>query len=1108
MTALVDREVELRELREALDSALQGRGEIALIGGEAGIGKTRLAEELAREAADRGALVVWGSCWEAGGAPAFWPWTQALRELAGHEATGEALRSLGRAAGFVSMLVPELGVPEDAAQEMSPAEARVLQFDAVAALLGRVAASQPLVVVLDDLHSADESSLLLVRFVAQRLRSMALLVVGTYRALESRVAPGGGATVADIRTATRLSLLGLGRPDVARMLEGVAGEAPADRLATLVHEVTDGNPLFVLELARSPELEVAAAGFAGATALRLTEGIRGAIGGRLELLDEAVLEVLRVAAVVGREIEVPLLRRVVGVGAVELAAALETGVGAGVLDRRGTTLAYRFHHELFRLTLYDGLPMERRLALHAKVGAAIEGEHGDHLEPHLASLAHHFGLVATTGSAEKALDYAVRAAEQEVAKHAYVEAAALYQQAIALTDLVPEAQVRERSRLLVEMGEALHGAGRRAEAEAAFLEAADAAREIDDPELLGRAAFGFGQGTFSAGVVDRRLIGLLEEALEALPEKGELRVNLLMRLAMELHYSDEADRAAALGDEAITIARALGDPIAISLALESRVMARAGPENVDERLQTADEVLELAERGGRAMGALSGRIWRICALLELARTEEARREIEAYAQLAREIGHPAHGWYASALEATIAIFAGRFDEGERRAGDAWDLGAPTREEEATQFRDVQRLMVAVARGDGKAIGVLARAFEVLAARHPAVPFFPAAAAAIELELDRPQEAGRRLRALAADRFAALPKNLSWLAALCLCAEVATTLHDRGTVETLDELLAPYEERSAVVDWAMACLGSVSRYLGLLSSALGRHDEAVDRLERAVEENARMGTRPFEARARRDLAEALLARDAPGDRDRASAILRDALETFEALGMERHRELTASSLASLGESIRGEAPRSAAEALPATFRREGEYWAVSFERHALRLKHTKGMTYLAELLRRPGEEVHALDLVAAAGGSGGTSSRAPAQEGLVGGDLGDAGVALDPQAKRAYRERLHELHEDLEEAEANNDPERAARAREEIDFIAGELSAAVGLGGRDRKAASASERARVAVTRAIRAALKRIREHSAQLADHLDTTINTGTFCSYTPDPRAPIDWRT
>jgi hypothetical protein len=186
----------------------------------------------------------------------------------------------------------------------------------------------------------------------------------------------------------------------------------------------------------------------------------------------------------------------------------------------------------------------------------------------------------------------------------------------------------------------------------------------------------------------------------------------------------------------------------------------------------------------------------------------------------------------------------------------------------------------------------------------------------------------------------------------------------------------------------------------------------------------------------------------------------------------------------------------ARAGPAVLRREGEYWSVAFEGHDFRLHDSKGLRYLARLLGSPGKEIHALDLVGAVAGS--DPQRAA---------IGDAGAVLDPQAKAAYRRRMDDLREELEEAESWNDPERAARAREETQFLARELAAATGLGGRDRRAASGSERARVNVTRAVRSALARIALHSPALGDHLQATVRTGTFCSYVPDPRVPFTWQ-
>jgi non-specific serine/threonine protein kinase len=187
------------------------------------------------------------------------------------------------------------------------------------------------------------------------------------------------------------------------------------------------------------------------------------------------------------------------------------------------------------------------------------------------------------------------------------------------------------------------------------------------------------------------------------------------------------------------------------------------------------------------------------------------------------------------------------------------------------------------------------------------------------------------------------------------------------------------------------------------------------------------------------------------------------------------------------------------------RSEGDVWAFSFDGNTIHIRDSKGVRCLAVLLASPGVEVHSLEL----GGSApdpAARGRANVQEGLSAGGSDDAGPLLDSEAKAAYRRRLDELREDLEEAESFNDPERAAKAREEMDFLSRELAGAVGLGERDRKAASNAERARVAVTKAVRATLKRIGEMDPNLGQELAATIRTGTFCSYEPDRRRPVSW--
>jgi tetratricopeptide (TPR) repeat protein len=189
-----------------------------------------------------------------------------------------------------------------------------------------------------------------------------------------------------------------------------------------------------------------------------------------------------------------------------------------------------------------------------------------------------------------------------------------------------------------------------------------------------------------------------------------------------------------------------------------------------------------------------------------------------------------------------------------------------------------------------------------------------------------------------------------------------------------------------------------------------------------------------------------------------------------------------------------------------FRREGDYWTVTFEGHTRRVRDVKGMRYLARLLADPGREHHVLELVAAETGSGAQVGRRQAASVPLSA-LGDAGEMLDARAKEAYRRRLAEIDDDLEEARANEDGERVAQADAERNFLVRELARAVGLGGRDRRAASASERARAGVTRAIRQAITRLGEHEPELGEHLTRTIRTGTYCAYAPDPRAPAGWQ-
>ena len=357
------------------------------------------------------------------------------------------------------------------------------------------------------------------------------------------------------------------------------------------------------------------------------------------------------------------------------------------------------------------------------------------------------------------------------------------------------------------------------------------------------------------------------------------------------------------------------------------------------------------------------------------------------------------------------------------------------------------------------------------------------------------ELRREYERFAADGFASLPRDNLWLTALVLLAEVCAHLGDERGARELRALLEPYSGRNVVTP-GVAYLGPVDRYLGLLATVTGDHDQAAAWFASARDLAGAMGARPTMARLALDEAEALRERDPA----RSAVLAAEAASEADELGLERLAERARA----LGEAqpTEAEPPRAEAAAPARGLRRLGDAWEVTGGAAPFHLKDAKGLHHLARLLARPGHEFHALELVG--GTAPGASSAREVDAGLEVRSSGqdDAGPALDAQAKAEYRERITELREEIEEAESFHDPERVSRAREELDLLSQELSAAVGLGGRDRPTGAASERARVNVTRALRTVIDRVAEHDEGLGHHLRTCVRTGTFCAYEPGPGA------
>ena len=444
----VGREPELVRLRAALEAALAGRGRLVMLAGEPGIGKTRIALELAHEAGGRGARVVWGRCFEREGAPPYWPWLQAIRSYVGACDPGRLRAELGAGAAAVAEVVPEvaqrLGGLEAPVPLPDEKQARFRLLDSIASFLKRAAAGRPLVVVLEDLDAADAGSLGLLEFVAQDIEQAPLLLLGAYRDVDLTRGHPLTQTLAELmreRPFERLTLRGLSEPDVARFIEAATGVSPPGELVAMVYRRTEGNPLFVTQfvelLEREGSLSPETLGEQQNWNLRVPEGLRDVIGRRLDRLSERCNEVLRVASVLGREFRLEQLTRLIDGTEDELIEAIEEALGARVIEEVSAAGSYRFTHALFQETLSGELSTTRRIRLHARIVAALEELHGDRAAEHAAELAYHAAEAETVLGPEQVVRYSRLAGEQAFAAHAYEDAIAHFQRALATREGEP-----------------------------------------------------------------------------------------------------------------------------------------------------------------------------------------------------------------------------------------------------------------------------------------------------------------------------------------------------------------------------------------------------------------------------------------------------------------------------------------------------------------------------------------------------------------------------------------------------------------------------------------------------------------------------------------------
>jgi hypothetical protein len=879
----VGRERELAVLTELWGRAAGGESPVALIAGEPGIGKTRLAAEVALAAHADGATVLYGRCDEGLGVP-YQPFVETLRASVAAAADDRLAHLLGSFPGELVRLAPDLpervpGLP--APLQSDPATQQYRLFDAVVSWLAAAAADAPLVLVLDDLHWAAHPTVLLLGHLLRGGHTPRLLILATYRQSElGRDHPFTG-LLADVHTSARahpverIELQGLDPEAVAEFVESAGGRDLDDTGRTFVrtlHAETAGNPFFVSEIVRSL-VEAGALGESVEPAdadqrlreVQIPPAARDVVVRRVSRLTGAARQALTSAAVVGVEFDARVLESVLGVDEDELIGALEEATAARLVEEAGPDRFY-FAHALVRAALYDGLSESRRVRLHRRVGEAIERVHAARLADHFAALAYHYA----GSEPEKAVRYSIDAADAAIDGLAFDDAADLCRRALAIIERARSdgnpLGLEDECDVLLRLGRAEFRAGRPG-ARSTLLLAHDLARQLGDAGRLADAVLTANRGFFARmGRTDHALVAALEDALAQQPDADTpVRAELLAVLASELEWSDDGDRRFDLSDRALAIARAAGDTATLARVLLLRTMTIAAPDTLDERVANCRELLDVATSLGDPAISFQAAWARSPTAVESGDVHAVDEMVELASALAEDLRQPQLLWQASFMRAARLILRGRLDEAEALAEETRDLGRRASQDiEAEIFYNEQ--LLEIRRWQQRLHEVIGPFADF--AGNDSIDFGYALTRYL-YESGEHEAAAEKYRAIVGGLKLPLRRDLLAAPLLCNLAFLAAKLDDVEHAAVFYEALTPMANGFANTTVAKP-LGA--HFLGLLATTLGDTAAAARHFEAAEAAHVRACTPLLEAETLLEHARLLAVN---GDRAKTQRLVNDA-----------------------------------------------------------------------------------------------------------------------------------------------------------------------------------------------------------------------------------------
>ena len=903
-TPLVGRKREVDELGTILERAANGTGSLVMISGELGVGKSRLADELVFTARERGFLTMVGQCYEEEGAPPFAPWAEHL-EYTARIAPRETLRNLlGDSAPEVAKLMPELrrmfpDIPPPL--NLPPEQERHYLFNRFREYVERSSQLQPLLITLEDLQWADESTLLLLHHMAQHAGEMAVLLVGTYRDVELDVGRPLAKTIRELvrlRLAHRMALKRLSESDVAVMLEALAGQRPPRALARGLFRETEGNPFFIEEVFQHLEEEGKLRDAAGKwrrdlnmQELDVPEGVRLVIGRRLERVDKQAREVLTTAALIGRGFSFDLLEALGQTDPETLLNAMEEAERLNLITPVASASRedrFTFAHQLLRQTLVSGLSHLRRRRLHLRIAEAIETVYAGDLERQASALAHHLYQAGAAADSEKTLHYLVLAGKQAMKAAAPEDALRHFDEALAL---VSEDDRARRAELLFRRGWTRRSVGRWDDGLEDWLEALPLYEALGDT----RAAVRICRGVCAHYLWTRQI----EEAAE-LSERGldivgtdasAGRSRFLAIAGLNQGGAGNYAPGDTMLTEAVAMAEELGSEPVLGEALANRTAFYYYYDEYRESLADGERATELLRSVGALWQMSSGMQFSQWAHLFLGHPAESATIREELEPLASRIGHRG----VLRLVAQCRGFSALMRSGDLDAYEA--VGNDELEMRVHLGRTAEE-------GGFGALGLVdfwrgnwTRARERLQRATDPSDVSPVAGIpwSILFRLEAYEKTGSALELFESRRnqlpgLGAHNTRCSW-SILFAAVEVLAFLERREEAAALYPLVVDALGTGVVI--SQNAYGLIETVAGIAAAA-GRQWEAAEaHYERAVRQAHELPHRLHQPEVRRWYATMLIERNTAGDHDRARQFLDQAVEDYGQLGMSRHLDIAKS-----------------------------------------------------------------------------------------------------------------------------------------------------------------------------------------------------------------------